>query len=110
MCASNGGLDERTGDLSHDFKAILAKIQVMRSYDPLALLDTLQAVHSIPENSSPKLVVIDSISAVLGPYVGGKDDSGQKLMTHTYTMMRQIILKHKAAIVVPARSTCFAQH
>jgi predicted ATP-dependent serine protease len=78
---------------------------VVPAYDPYALLDTLHMVYNASETASPKLVVIDSISAVLGPYIGGKDDTGQKVMTHTYAMMRQIILKHNAALLVTRHNT-----
>lgn len=95
-----GGFEEDGLTLKDEHRQILSHIKVVPSFAPESLLDALQEVHDIDASQIPRLVVIDSISSALGPYLGGKSDTGNKLLTHAYTMMRQIIAKHNLAILV----------
>jgi len=102
ICESQDFFEEDGSAVKEDegqVRTKLSLIKVIPSFTPDSLFEVLQEIHDTTE-AVPRLVVVDSISSILGPYIGGKNDSGNKLLTHAYTMMREITAKHNLAILV----------
>jgi len=88
----------QNGSISRPFQEICGRISVIPVFEASELLDRIQDLPTLAaghEDGSgvtkvkPVLVIIDSISGILGPFIGGKKDTGNKLATHVYTAMRE---------------------
>ncbi|XP_026528242.1 DNA repair protein RAD51 homolog 4 [Notechis scutatus] len=84
----------------------LRRIQVFRAFDAYKILDVLQEVHSymsqqILSTSGPvKLLIVDSVSAVICPFLGLRQPDGMALMMHLAREMKTLAKEFGIAILL----------
>ncbi|KAG8122815.1 hypothetical protein E2320_018227, partial [Naja naja] len=84
----------------------LRRIQVLRAFDAYKMLDVLQEVRSymsqqILSTSGPvKLLIVDSISAVICPFLGLRQPDGMALMMHLAREMKTLAKEFGIAILL----------
>ncbi|KAM3852160.1 DNA repair protein RAD51 homolog 4 isoform 2-T3 [Vipera latastei] len=84
----------------------LRRIQVFRAFDAYKMLDVLQEVRSymaqqILSISGPvKLLIVDSISAVICPFLGLRQPDGMALMMHLAREMKTLAKEFGIAILL----------
>ncbi|XP_070802223.1 DNA repair protein RAD51 homolog 4 [Pituophis catenifer annectens] len=84
----------------------LRRIQVFRTFDAYKMLDVLQEVRSymaqqILSTSGPvKLLIVDSISAVICPFLGLRQPDGMALMMHLAREMKTLAKEFGIAILL----------
>ncbi|ETE67053.1 DNA repair protein RAD51-like 4 [Ophiophagus hannah] len=83
----------------------LRRIQVFRAFDAYKMLDVLQEIRSymsqqILSTSGPvKLLIVDSISAVICPFLGLRQPDGMALMMHLAREMKTLAKEFGIAIL-----------
>ncbi|XP_013915765.1 PREDICTED: DNA repair protein RAD51 homolog 4 [Thamnophis sirtalis] len=84
----------------------LRRIQVFRAFDAYKMLDVLQEVRSymakqILSTSGPvKLLIVDSISAVICPFLGLRQPDGMALMMHLAREMKSLAKEFGIAVLL----------
>ncbi|XP_070598347.1 DNA repair protein RAD51 homolog 4 isoform X2 [Erythrolamprus reginae] len=84
----------------------LRRIQVFRAFDAYKMLDVLQDVRSymaqqILSTSGPvKLLIVDSISAVICPFLGLRQPDGMALMMHLAREMKTLAKEFGIAVLL----------
>nr|XP_054749283.1 DNA repair protein RAD51 homolog 4-like [Lytechinus pictus] len=86
--------------------AALQKIHCAKTFDLYDLLDLLESIKASIDSgtdvfySSLKLVVVDSVTAVLAPLLGGKHSEGQGMMVHLARSLKSLAADYSIAVVV----------
>ncbi|XP_063154480.1 DNA repair protein RAD51 homolog 4 [Candoia aspera] len=84
----------------------LRRIQIFHAFDAYKMLDVLQEVRSymaqqILSTSGPvKLLIVDSISAVICPFLGLRQPDGMALMMHLAREMKTLAKEFEIAILL----------
>ncbi|KAF7688818.1 DNA repair protein RAD51 homolog 4 [Silurus meridionalis] len=98
-------LQEKTMDSAEQMNA-LQRIGVFRAFDVFALLSCLQNLRAnslqmgTVGSGSVKVVIVDSVSAVLSHMLGGKQNEGMSLMMQVATELKTIAKDLNVAILV----------
>ncbi|XP_041456598.1 DNA repair protein RAD51 homolog 4-like [Lytechinus variegatus] len=86
--------------------AALQKVHCAKTFDLYDLLDLLESIKASIDSgtdvfySSLKLVVLDSVTAVLAPLLGGKHSEGQGMMVHLARSLKSLAADYSIAVVV----------
>ncbi|XP_077866979.1 DNA repair protein RAD51 homolog 4-like [Saccoglossus kowalevskii] len=92
--------------LNEYVKAAFNRIHCCNAFDVYQVIQTLEEIRSsiIAGNNSfytsMKLLVLDSIAAVISPILGGQQTDGHLLMTHLATLLLVLSVEHALAVVV----------
>eukprot|EP00057_Strongylocentrotus_purpuratus_P003327 XP_003726418.1 PREDICTED: DNA repair protein RAD51 homolog 4 [Strongylocentrotus purpuratus] len=86
--------------------AALHKVHCATTFDLYDLLDLLESIKASIDSaseafySSLKLVVVDSVTAVLAPLLGGKHSEGQGMMVHLARSLKSLAADYSIAVVM----------
>ncbi|KAJ7996841.1 hypothetical protein DPEC_G00222710 [Dallia pectoralis] len=84
----------------------LQRIQIYRVFDIFSLLDCLQNLRSTGlqqasmGGGSVKAVIVDSVSAVISPILGGKHNEGMSMIMHVAAVLKTIAKDFNVAVLV----------
>nr|XP_002736634.1 PREDICTED: DNA repair protein RAD51 homolog 4-like [Saccoglossus kowalevskii] len=97
---------EAASGKTQSVKAAFNRIHCCNAFDVYQVIQTLEEIRSsiIAGNNSfytsMKLLVLDSIAAVISPILGGQQTDGHLLMTHLATLLLVLSVEHALAVVV----------
>jgi len=86
--------------------AALNRVECMKCFDVFSLLDALHALYEGVKNNERnfhnqlKLVVIDSLGALISPVLGGKQSQGHALMISTMRLLKDMATRFHIAILI----------
>ena len=92
--------------LSH----ILSKIQCIQTFQAFQLLQVLQNIYeAMQEGTRPfyrslRLIIIDSLAAVISPILGGKQSIAHSVMMQISRYMKALASEHQICILVRCHS------
>uniref|UniRef100_A0A665UT45 DNA repair protein RAD51 homolog 4 n=1 Tax=Echeneis naucrates TaxID=173247 RepID=A0A665UT45_ECHNA len=98
-------LQSETSNTEEQMEA-LQRIHVFHSFDVYSLLDCLYSLCSgglqqaSAGGGSAKAVIVDSVSAVISPLLGGKQNEGLSLMTQVAGVLKTLAKDFNAAVLV----------
>ncbi|XP_060942039.1 DNA repair protein RAD51 homolog 4 [Limanda limanda] len=99
-------LQSETSDAEAQMEA-LQRIHLFRSYDVFSLLDCLHGLSSgglqqasVGCGGSVKAVIVDSVSAVISPLLGGKQNEGMSLMIQVAGVLKTMAKDFNIAALV----------
>ncbi|XP_071502805.1 DNA repair protein RAD51 homolog 4-like [Diadema antillarum] len=85
--------------------AALCKIRCAKTFDLHELLDLVDSVKAAIDQGTDafygalKLVIVDSVTAVLAPLLGGKQSEGQGMMVHLARSLKFLAADYSVAVV-----------
>lgn len=111
---TNGGFDPRRLQQIVSYRcssettiaAALQRVHCAKTFDLYDLLDLLESIKASIDAgteafySSLKLIVVDSVTSVLAPLLGGKQSEGQGMMVHLARSLKSLAADYSIAVVV----------
>lgn len=99
----NSSLDDQE---THD---VLSRITVIQAFDIFSVLETLESVrHRLAvqvqddgDNAQHvRMIIVDSVAAVVSPILGGQQIHGHSLMVNLSRTLKSLVVEHSVAVVI----------